>query len=75
MVAYIVKWSMLDIFVIAITAKRVAMGKIASIDGNVAAVYFGLAVVLTMLAALAFDQRLIWDPPKNRNKNMERLDE
>jgi len=61
MVEYIGKWSMLDIFVIAITAKLVAMGKIASIEGNVAAVYFGLAVIMTMLAAMVFDQRLIWD--------------
>lgn len=61
MVEYIGKWSMLDIFVIAITAKLVDMGKIASIEGNAAAVYFGLAVVMTMLAAMVFDQRLIWD--------------
>ncbi|XPS83761.1 PgiA family protein [Desulfosarcina variabilis str. Montpellier] len=60
MVEYIGKWSMLDIFVIAITAKLVDMGKIASIEGNTAAVYFGLAVVMTMLAAMVFDQRLIW---------------
>ncbi|BBO75152.1 hypothetical protein DSCW_25690 [Desulfosarcina widdelii] len=63
MVEYIGKWSMLDIFVIAITAKLVDMGKIASIEGNAAAVYFGLAVVMTMLAAMVFDQRLIWDSP------------
>jgi paraquat-inducible protein A len=61
MVEYIGKWSMLDIFVIAITVKLVDMGKIASIEGNAAAVYFGLAVVMTMLAAMVFDQRLIWD--------------
>jgi paraquat-inducible protein A len=67
MVEYIGKWSMLDVFIIAITAKLVAMGKIASIEGNVAAVYFGLAVVFTMLAAMVFDQRLIWDPPPERN--------
>lgn len=61
MVEYIGKWSMLDIFVIAISAKLVAMGKIATIEGNIAAAYFGLAVVMTMLAAMVFDQRLIWD--------------
>lgn len=74
MVEYIGKWSMLDIFVIAITAKLVDMGKIASIQGNAAAVYFGLAVVMTMLAAMVFDQRLIWDPPQSRNNDMERSD-
>jgi len=51
------------------------MGKIASIEGNVAAVYFGLAVVSTMLAAMVFDQRLIWDSLPNRDKNMEKSDE
>lgn len=61
MVEYIGKWSMLDIFVIAISAKLVAMGKIATIEGNIAAVYFGFAVIMTMLAAMVFDQRLIWD--------------
>lgn len=75
MVEYIGKWSMLDIFVITITAKLVAMGKVASIEGNAAAIYFGLAVVMTMLAAIVFDQRLIWDTPQSQEKAMERPDE
>jgi paraquat-inducible protein A len=66
---------MLDIFVIAITAKLVDMGKIATIEGEAAAVYFGMAVVMTMLAALVFDQRLIWDTPQGRDKDMEQSDE
>jgi paraquat-inducible protein A len=61
MVKWIGRWSMLDIFVIAILAKLVEMGSIANIEGSVAAVYFGLAVILTMLAAEVFDERLIWD--------------
>jgi paraquat-inducible protein A len=61
MVKWIGRWSMLDIFVIAILAKLVELGKIATIEGGIAAVYFGLAVMLTMLAAEAFDERLIWD--------------
>ena len=75
MVEYIGKWSMLDIFVIAITARLVDMGKIASIKGDVAAVYFGLAVVMTMLAAMVFDQRLIWDTPPPRGNATEKSDE
>ena len=63
MVEWIGRWSMLDIFVIAILAKLVEMGRIASIEGGPAAVYFGLSVVLTMLAAEVFDERLIWDIP------------
>lgn len=61
MVEWIGRWSMLDIFVVAILAKLVEMGRIATIEGGVAAVYFGMAVVLTMLAAQVFDERLIWD--------------
>jgi paraquat-inducible protein A len=61
MVEWIGRWSMLDIFVIAILAKLVEMGRIASIEGGIAAVYFGIAVILTMLAAQVFDERLIWD--------------
>ena len=61
MVKWIGRWSMLDIFVIAILAKLVELGRIATIEGGIAAVYFGLAVMLTMLAAEAFDERLIWD--------------
>ncbi|MGD8369334.1 MAG: paraquat-inducible protein A [Desulfobacterales bacterium] len=61
MVEWIGRWSMLDIFVIAILAKLVEMGRIATIEGGVAAAYFGMAVILTMLAAQVFDERLIWD--------------
>ena len=61
MVEWIGRWSMLDIFVIAILAKLVEMGKIAQIQAGVAAAFFGLAVIITMLAALSFDPRLIWD--------------
>lgn len=61
MVEWIGRWSMLDIFVIAILAKLVEMGRIATIEGGVAAIYFGIAVVFTMLAAEVFDERLIWD--------------
>lgn len=60
-VEFIGRWSMLDIFVIAILVKLVEMGAIAEINGNVAAFFFGMSVIFTMLAAMAFDPRLIWD--------------
>lgn len=61
-VEWIGRWSMLDIFVIAILMKLVEMGSIAEIQGNLAAFFFGVSVIFTMLAAFAFDPRLIWDP-------------
>ncbi|MES2870975.1 MAG: paraquat-inducible protein A [Pseudomonadota bacterium] len=60
-IEFIGRWSMLDIFVIAILVAVVNFGRIASIEANLGAVAFASVVVLTMLAALTFDPRLIWD--------------
>jgi paraquat-inducible protein A len=67
------RWSMLDVFVVAILVAVVQLGSIMSIDPGPAAVAFASVVILTMLAAMAFDPRLIWDahnrnpaPQKNR---------
>lgn len=60
-IEWIGRWSMLDIFVIAILVALVDFGHLASIEAGYGAVAFGSVVVLTMLAALAFDPRLIWD--------------
>ena len=60
-IEWIGRWSMLDIFVIAILVAMVSFGNLASIEGGVGAMAFAAVVVLTMLAALAFDPRLIWD--------------
>ena len=60
-IEFIGRWSMLDIFVIAILVAVVNFGRIASIEANLGAVAFASVVVLTMLAAGTFDPRLIWD--------------
>lgn len=55
------RWSMLDVFVVAILGALVAFGNLATIHGGPGATAFGAVVVLTMLAAQSFDPRLIWD--------------
>lgn len=60
-IEFIGRWSMLDIFVIAILVAVVNFGRIASVEANLGAVAFETVVILTMLAALTFDPRLIWD--------------
>ncbi|MFT3802745.1 MAG: paraquat-inducible protein A [Burkholderiaceae bacterium] len=62
LVEFVGRWSMLDIYVIAITSGLVQMGPLATITAGPAAFAFGLVVILTMLAAMQFDPRLIWDP-------------
>ncbi len=55
------RWSMVDVFVVAILVALVQLGNIMSIAPGTAAVSFGLMVILTMLAAISFDPRVIWD--------------
>ena len=60
-IEWIGRWSMLDIFVIAILVALVNFGNLASIQANLGAAAFSSVVILTMLAAVTFDPRLIWD--------------
>jgi paraquat-inducible protein A len=60
-VALLGRWSMIDVFVVAILTALVQLGFIASINPGSAAVFFALSVAFTMLAAQSLDPRLIWD--------------
>ncbi|GLQ31136.1 paraquat-inducible protein A [Litoribrevibacter albus] len=55
------KWSMLDLFVVSILVTLVDLGGIASITAGTGATAFSAVVVITMMAAHAFDPKLIWD--------------
>ncbi|WP_310634288.1 paraquat-inducible protein A [Paraburkholderia sp.] len=61
-VEFIGRWSMLDIFVIALTVSLVRFGSFGVVTAGPGAIAFGSVVILTMLAAMQFDPRLIWDP-------------
>ena len=60
-VEFIGRWSMIDVFVVAILTALVQLGLIASINPGPAAVFFALSVAFTMLSAQALDPRLLWD--------------
>ena len=55
------KWSMTDVFVVAILVALIHLGGILLITPGAAALAFGGVVIVTMFAAHAFDPRLIWD--------------
>ena len=55
------RWSMIDVFVVAVLVSLVRFGALASISSETGAACFAAVVVLTMLAAEAFDPRLMWD--------------
>ncbi len=60
-VEFIGRWSMIDVFVVAILSALVQLNFAASIRPGPAAITFALSVIFTMLAAISFDPRLIWD--------------
>lgn len=60
-VEFVGRWSMLDIFVITLTVALVRFQTLAVITAGPGALAFCAVVVLTMLASMQFDPRLIWD--------------
>ena len=56
------RWSMIDIFMISILVALVKLDAVATIEAGPGAVAFAAVVILTMLSAMCFDPRLIWDP-------------
>ncbi|VWX63381.1 Paraquat-inducible membrane protein A [Burkholderiales bacterium 8X] len=60
------RWSMLDVFVVALLAGLVRIQGFAEVTAGVGIGAFGAVVVLTMMASISFDPRLTWDPPPER---------
>lgn len=60
-VEFVGRWSMIDVFVIAVLAALVRMGGLMNIYPEMGAVMFALVVVITMFSAIIFDPRLMWD--------------
>ncbi len=55
------RWSMIDVFVVAILVALIQLGNLMSINPGPAAVAFAGVVITTMIAAETLDSRLIWD--------------
>jgi paraquat-inducible protein A len=63
LVEFIGRWSMLDVYAIALLVALVQIRSLATVHAGVGALAFCSVVVLTMLAAQSFDERLLWDTP------------
>jgi paraquat-inducible protein A len=55
------RWSMTDIYVVTILVALVNLGNIATVEARTGAIFFGAVVVITLIAAMTFDPRRIWD--------------
>lgn len=60
------RWSMVDVFVVAILVGVVQLGSVMTITAGAGALAFAGVVILTMLAVDSFDPRLIWDAAARR---------
>ena len=60
---HIGRYSMIDIYVIAALVALVQFGNVARVQVGPAALFFAAVVVLTISAARALDERLLWQPP------------
>jgi paraquat-inducible protein A len=68
------RWSMLDIYVVALLVALVQVQSFARVEAGPGAAAFGAVVVLTLLAANSFDPRLIWDYVDNKRVDNKRVD-
>ncbi len=66
------RWSMVDIFVVAILIAVVRLERIAIIEPEIGAMAFASVVVLTMVASHQFDPRIMWDHAESRMDKTER---
>ena len=66
-VTWIGRWSMLDLFVIALTMSLINRDQLLTFTMGPAAFYFGSAVILTILAVEWLDSRLLWDAHESGN--------
>lgn len=55
------RWSMLDVYVVTILVALVRAESLATISPGAGILAFAAVVVLSMLATMAFEPRLIWD--------------
>lgn len=59
-VHFVGRWSMLDLFVLALMMSLLERGQILSFSVGDAAFFFGSAVFLTMIASSQLDARMLW---------------
>lgn len=65
------RWSMLDVFLVSLMTGLVKLGQIADVEPGPGVRYFTAVVILTLLAAMSFDPRLIWDNHDDYNTRNE----
>lgn len=68
------RWSMIDVFVVALLGALVQMGALATIQPRVGIIAFALVVFFSMFSLQQFDPRLIWDNSHHAHKPLKERD-
>jgi len=55
------RWSMLDIFLLAVLVALIKLGHWTQVEPEIGASLFALVVIFTLLASANFDPKLIWE--------------
>lgn len=66
-IRWIDPWNMLEVYLLAVMVSMVELGEIATIHVATGVFSFAAVVVLTLLATLSFDPRLLWDSAEGKN--------
>ena len=61
------RWSMIDIFMISILIALVKLEAIATIEPGIGATSFAGVVIITIIASMMFDPRLMWDAVERKD--------
>lgn len=69
LVEFIGRWSMIDVFVVALLAALIRLGAIISILPGPGSVCFALSVIFTMISAQCIDTKLIWSETSEDSDN------
>jgi len=72
LIDFVGRWTMLDVFVVTFAVALVQLQPFLMAKPAPGVLFFAAVVVLTMLAAKAFDPRLIWDLDTPRENGYDR---
>ncbi len=64
------RWSMLDVFVVAFVTALMQLQPLLWAQPGPGVPFFAAVVILTMLAAMSFDPRLIWDGAERQSQGV-----
>jgi paraquat-inducible protein A len=67
LIDFIGRWSNIDVFMISIVSALLQFGILTTVDPGPGIASFAAVVVMTMIAARAFDPRLMWDAARVRH--------